>query len=248
MIEQGDLPISAQDHISGNDLHVGSAVFDMNSFSPDAQAVMHTAYPEVTPPPPSVESSDSLFQFDAAVPSPEPSSLFDVNEQPNKAVELSPGMLAESIIGPEQTAQIAAAAEKFSQTVSEAASDALPKIQELSEKSLSFMDKVAAFMMDPESGKQKKFLLQFGLDFVGIPTVLSAGDVMGVLRSYVTARNGEYVKAAAQFITAISPGIPTGLAHGGIELVDRVIKKHNQAHSVTAEPELINQPVVPTYG
>ncbi|OGD81464.1 hypothetical protein A2572_02435 [Candidatus Collierbacteria bacterium RIFOXYD1_FULL_40_9] len=101
-------------------------------------------------------------------------------------------------------------------------------LERLSRKSLEFLDRLAIKLVEGESGESKGYLKQTFLDFVGIPTVLSAGDVMGFLRGYLNVRKGKTVRGAAEILTAIAHGILTGPAHKLIDIIDKYLEQNSK--------------------
>jgi hypothetical protein len=99
-----------------------------------------------------------------------------------------------------------------------------PKVKELGQKSLQFLDWLATVVVDPQNGKQKGYLLQTALDLVGLPTILSVGDFMGALRGYKNIRDGHVARGVIELVTAIMPGVPTGPVHKAIDIGFKIIK------------------------
>ena len=98
------------------------------------------------------------------------------------------------------------------------------KAKDLGQKSLQFLDRLATVVVDPQNGKQKGYLLQTALDLVGLPTILSVGDLMGALRGYRNLRDGHVARGVIELVTAIMPGVPTGPVHKAIDIGFRIIK------------------------
>lgn len=99
--------------------------------------------------------------------------------------------------------------------------------EELAKRSLVFLDKLA-IRLTTVNGKQINYLNQTFLDFLGIPTVLSAGDVVGFLKGYLNVRQGNIVRGAAEIITAVVTGIPTGPAHKLIDMIDNFLEQKSK--------------------
>jgi hypothetical protein len=98
-----------------------------------------------------------------------------------------------------------------------------PKAKELGQQGLQLLDRLAAVVVDSKSGEQKGYFLQTVLDLVGLPTVLSVGDLMGALRGYKNVRDGYVARGVIEFVTAVVPGIPTGPAHKAIDIGIKVV-------------------------
>ena len=107
-----------------------------------------------------------------------------------------------------------------------------PKAKELGQKSLQFLDRLATVVVDSKNGKQKGYLLQTVLDLVGLPTVLSVGDFMGALRGYKNIRDGHVARGVIELVTAIMPGIPTGLTHKVIDIGFKIFKDDEMRNKI----------------
>lgn len=132
---------------------------------------------------------------------------------------LRAGDILRAVTTPKAVTRVETGVRIFKETIGAVNGEYGEQAKRLGGKSLTFLDRIAAVMVDPKSGKQKGFLLQTGLDFLGIPLVMSVGDVMGALRGYLNMRSGRSVKGAAEMITALVPGIPTGPTHWLIEKI-----------------------------
>lgn len=99
--------------------------------------------------------------------------------------------------------------------------------EQLAIKSLEFLDRLA-IRLTTVNGKQINYLNQTFLDFLGIPTVLSAGDVVGFLKGYLNVRQGNIVRGAAEIVTAVVTGIPTGPAHKLIDTIDNFLEQKSK--------------------
>lgn len=131
---------------------------------------------------------------------------------------------AERVLGIIESIYQPGAAEKFKQDRADARKqlaeldpDAITeyqrKLEELKNASLSFLDVLARFFLDPKNGRTTSYVLQTSLGFLGIPGLWSVGDLLGILRGYLNLRQGNTMRGVAQMITAAIPGIPTPAAH-----------------------------------
>lgn len=77
--------------------------------------------------------------------------------------------------------------------------------------------RLVLYLLEEKDGRPKGFVLQTLLEFVGIPTIASAADVLGVLRGYVNLRQHATFKGIVMIVTALLPWIPTGPVHFAVE-------------------------------
>lgn len=101
-------------------------------------------------------------------------------------------------------------------------------VEHLAEDSLNFLDRLAIKLTQTKDGKNTGYLKQTFLEAIGIPTALTAGDVMGFLRGYLNLRQGRTVRGAAEVITAILPGVPTGISHKLIDMIDKLLEQESK--------------------
>jgi hypothetical protein len=79
------------------------------------------------------------------------------------------------------------------------------------------LDRLALYLLEEKNGRPRGFAVQTALEFVGLPTVFSVADALGILRGYLNLRQGQRFKGRLQIFLAILPGIPTGPVHYLIE-------------------------------
>lgn len=124
--------------------------------------------------------------------------------------------------------EVAEAFAKYTSETQAAKQDYLLTAEKLASNSLAHLDKlllplIEKLIIDPKTGKHAKFRTQDIAGLAGIPGVISAGDLLGLIRAYYTLRSEPTpqgaIKAIAETLTALTPGIPTGITHQAIETI-----------------------------